>query len=199
MESCGTTRRLLALALVISLVHLANAQTDAPQMTVPEGTQVEIQLLDNLSSETLRDGQSVAFKVSRDVAVNGATLMPAGMPVSGEVKAVQAAGAWHKAGSFNLIFKPVRLEDGSMVQLDFHRPKLKSTKGETTGNAIGTTLMLTYYFPLIPVALIGGARKGEPYAIRAGERYLVYVVAAPTGDKAAREAAPASRVTESPK
>jgi len=63
-----------------------------------------------------------------------------------------------------------------------------NARGEKTGEAIGTALVMTYYFPLIPAALIAGSRKGKPFKVRAGERYLVYV----TGVEAppARQAVP---------
>jgi len=193
--------RVFSLLLFFALLRPGLAQDGTHTAVIPQRTEVEIELLDNLSSETLRAGQSVSFKVVRPVVVNETTMMAANMPVSGEVKAVQPSGAWRKAGSFDLILKPATLDDGSIVRLDFQRPTLRGTKGEKAGQAIGTGLGLAYYFPLIPAALIWNAKKGKPYNIRSGERYLVYVV---SNDRPARsgisEGAPApEKTTESPK
>ncbi len=190
-------RRLSSLVLILTLLRLGFAQTGAQSISIPPLTEVEIELLDNLSSETMRDGQSVAFKVVKPVVVNGATIIDAGLPVFGEVRSVQSAGAWHKAGCFDLVLKPVRLEDGLTVTLDFQRPKLLGTRKEKTGEVIGTSMMLTYYFPLIPVALIGGAKKGKPYQIRAGERYLVHVVSSERASASSESSEPS--VSEHPK
>ena len=162
--------KLLSLVLVLALVQPGLAQTQPQSEVIPRQTEVEIELVENVSSETLHAGQSVSFKIVRPVAVSGTTVMPAGLAVSGEIRAVRPSGAWHKAGTFNLVLKPIRLTDGSTVQLDFHRPELVGTKGEKTGAAIGAPLALTYLFVLIPAFLVGAARKGEPYTIRAGER-----------------------------
>ncbi len=169
-------RKLLSLVLIFPLMQSGQAQIETHSTTMPPNTEVEIELLENIFSEALRAGQCVAFKVVNPVVVDGTTIMPAGMPVSGEVKAVQSARAWRKAGNFDLLLKPIHLEDGAVVQLDFARPKLLRTKKEKTGNTVATSLALAYYFPLIPAALISWAKKGKAYNIRSGERYLVYVV-----------------------
>ena len=162
--------------VVLALSGLAFAGIEPQSAAVPERTEVEIELVDAVSSESLHAGQVVAFKTVRPVVVNGATVIAEGTPVAGEVKTVQSSGAWHKAGSIDLTLKPVQLADGRAVQLDFHRPKLVKTGKERTGNAVAAALVLTYYFPLIPAALVQGVKKGAPFNIKAGERYLVYVM-----------------------
>jgi hypothetical protein len=181
---------------MFSFLRLVTGQNEPPPARVPVGTKVEIELLDDLSSESLHNGESVAFKVVSPVVVNGTIHIPAGTPVSGEVKGVQAAHSWHKAGSFALIFHPVQLDDGSVVQLDFAPTKIQGTRGEKTMSAIGTSMVLTYYFPLIPLVLVGAARKGQAYKIKAGERYLVYVVS--TGPSAGRSATQTALPTAEP-
>jgi hypothetical protein len=160
------------------------AQGQAHSTVIPPHTAVEIELLDHVSSESLHTSQAVRFKVLTPVVVNGTTVITAGTPIEGEVRAVQASGAWQKAGRFDLGLKPLLLADGTKVNLDFQRPKLRGVKAEKTGMAIAGGLYLTYYFPLIPFALVEGAKHGQPYDIRAGERYLVQVIscepAAPT-------------------
>jgi len=169
-------QKMLSLVVVFAMLHTGPAWTEQQAPVIPQNTEVEIELLESVSSETLHDGQTVSFKIVRPVVENGATVMAAGVAVSGEVKSVKTSGAWHKAGAFDMVLKPVRLEDGSIVSLDFPRPKLRGTKKEKTTVAIAAPPILAYYFPVIPVLLIGAARKGKPFEIRAGERYLVYVV-----------------------
>ena len=193
-------QRLLSLILVFAVWRLGLAQTLTQPTVIPERTEVEIELLDNLSSENLHAGQSVSFRIVRPVVVDGATIMAADMLVSGEVKAVQSSGAWRKAGRFDLVLKPVKLDNGTIVRLDFQRPRLRGTKAEKAGTAIGAAMVLTYYFPLIPVALISSARKGQPYNIRASERYLVYVVSSERSAGLGPSSAPAPHeITGSPK
>jgi hypothetical protein len=172
--------------LIFGFLRFVSAQTEAPRATIPANTEVEIQLLENISSETLQAGQSVAFKVVKPVVVNGTTVLRVDTPLSGEVKAVQTSRHWGRGGSFDLVLKPIRLDDGSLAQLDFHRPRLvstKLTKGQKVATAAASPLiagLALYYFPLIPPAMIESSKKGKPYNIRSGERYLVYVVSSPS-------------------
>ncbi len=169
-------RDFLSVCLIFSLLGFSFAQESPPGDLVPLGSGVEIELLENISSESLQAGQSVSFKLVRPIEANGVTLLAANAPFSGTVTAVNASGHWQKAGAFDLKLEPLKLANGSEVRVDFHRPVRLNARGEKTAEAIGGSVMLAYYFPLIPVALIGGARKGKPFKIRAGERYLVYVI-----------------------
>jgi hypothetical protein len=169
MRSC------LSIVLTFMVTWLAFAQSVPPGDLIPLGTGVEIELLQDVSSETLQPGQAVPFKLLNPFAPHGVSLLPAGATFNGTVTGANSSGHWGKAGAFDLKLEPLKTADGTQVQLDFHRPARMSTRKEKTGETIGTALVLTYYFPLIPVALIGGSRKGKPFHIRSGERYLVYV------------------------
>jgi hypothetical protein len=173
-------RSFLSVVLIFSLTYLGFAQGVPSSNEVPLGTGVEIGLLENISSESLRPGQSVPFKLVHPLEINGVTLLPAGTPFSGTVMSAKPSGHWGKAGAFDLRLDPLKLADGTLVRVDFHRPAKVNARGEKTGETIGTAMVMTYYFPLIPMALIAGSRKGKPFKVRSGERYLVYV----TGEEA---------------
>jgi len=167
-------RPFVSVVLILSLTYGGFAQAP-PGEVVPTGTGVEIELLENISSESLQAGQSVPFKLVHALELNGVMLLPAGTQFTGTVVSANPSGHWGKAGAFDLELDPLKLAGGALVRLDFHRPARVNARGEKTGEAIGTAIVMTYYFPLIPVALIAGSRKGKPFRIRAGERYLVYV------------------------
>ena len=182
---------MLALLLSSALAQFQFAQVTTQGASVPPGTGVEIELLQDVSSETLKAGQSIPFKLVRPIEISGETLLPAGTPATGTVEAVQTSGHWGKNGALDLALQPLKLADGTLVRIDFPRPQKKSEKKEKAGERTASAMVLASYFPLIPVALISGARKGKPFTIRSGERYLVYVTSS--------EAASASAVTEPPK
>lgn len=184
-------RRMLALLLGAVLARNDFAQVAASSVSVPPGTGVEIELLQDVSSETLKAGQSIPFKLVRPLELNGETLLPAATPATGIVETVRTSGHWGKSGALGLTFQPLKLADGTLVHLDFYRPQRKGEKMEKAGTAVGATLYFSYYFPLIPVALAWKARKGKPFVIRSGERYLVYVTST--------EATPAPSPAESSK
>jgi len=170
-------RPFLSVVLILALPYYEFAQTMPPGDVVLTGTGVEIELLDNISSESLNAGQSVPFKLVNALEANGSMLLPPGTQFSGTVTSANPSRHWGKAGAFDLKLDPLKLADGTLVRIDFHRPARLNARGEKTGETIGSAIVLTYYFPLIPVALIDGSRKGKPFKIRSGERYLVYVTA----------------------
>lgn len=169
-------RPILSGWLIASLTWFGFAQAVPPGDLIPLGTGVEIELLEDISSETLQPSQSVRFKLVRALERNGVTLATADTPFTGRVASANPAGHWKKAGAFDLRLEPLKLANEDQIRLDFHRPTRLNTRSEKTGETIGSAIVMTYYFPLIPVALLSGARKGKPFKIRSGERYLVYVV-----------------------
>jgi len=164
------------IGMIAIAAWMPQAGGQATPPAVPAHTPVEIELQESLSSETLHAGQEIAFKVVSPVMVDGETVLAAGMPVGGEVRAAQKAGAFRKAGMLQLALKPIRLESGSEVRLDFPRPRVQSASKEKTGTGIAAVPILLYYFPLIPFAVAENAKKGAAFTIRAAERYRVYVV-----------------------
>ncbi len=193
-------RKVFVVVLALGALQPGLSSAGAQGTPVPPQTPVEIELLENLSSQTMQAGQSIGFKVVRPVLVNGTTLLEAGAQVTGEVKTVQASRAFAKNGAFDLILRPIRLGNGTLLHLDFYRPKMRSSAKEKTGAAIVMIPVLAYYFPLIPVAVYDAVRRGKPYEIREGERYLVYVISSesPTANSAPEGAPPAPATEPKP-
>jgi hypothetical protein len=192
-------RRMLALLLSSALAQIDFAQVTTQSVSVPPGTGVEIELLQDVSSETLKAGQVIPFRLVRPIELSGETLLPAGTPAAGIVETVHTARKWGKSGAFNLTLQPLKLADGTILRIDFPRPgpRRKSGKGQKVAEGTAAVAVLpgvlgVYFpfFPLIPVALIAGARKGKAFTVRSGERYLVYVTST--------EAAPAPTPKEPP-
>ena len=180
-------RPFVSVVLILSLTYCGFGQVAPPAAVVPTGTGVEIELLENISSESLKAGQSVAFKLVRGLEVNGVTLLPAGTRFSGTVTSANPSGHWGKAGAFDLKLDPLKLADGALVRVDFHRPARVNAREEEEGrdDRIGDRNDLLFSADPGPDRRIA---QGQAFKVRAGERYLVYV----TGTEA-----PAA--TESPK
>ena len=177
----------------IALV-LASCLCSAQNVSVPLHTAVEIKILEDISSQTLHAGQTIAFEVDQDIQSDGVTVIAKETRVTGEVTQVKAAGVAGRPGSLDLALKSIRLADGSTVQLDFYRPKKRSGKGEKTAYGIVAPFVLFYYWPLLPIAAVQESRNhGQPYLAKAGERYLVYVVSTrPASEESEQLTPPAS-------
>lgn len=188
-------RSLLALLLITTLGGSQSALATTQEVTLSAGTGVEIELLQDVSSETMKADQIIPFRLVRAIELNGQTVLAAGTSTTGTVETVRTARKWGKNGAFDLRLQPLKLADGTLVHIDFYRPQRKSERKEKVGQGTAVVLspIVDYpYFPLLlPAALIGAARKGKPFNIRSGERYLVYVTST--------EEARAPAATEAPK
>jgi predicted DNA-binding antitoxin AbrB/MazE fold protein len=195
-------RSLLALLLITTLGPPQSALATTQEVTLSAGTEVEIELLQDVSSETMKAGQIIPFRLVRPIEINGQIVLVAGTSATGTVETVRTARKWGKNGAFDLRLQPLKLADGTLVDIDFYRPQRTSEKAKKTSvkaakagkdiaeGTVAAVYMTYFYFPLIPVALIAGARKGKPFNIRSGERYLVYITST--------DVAPAPTVTEAP-
>jgi hypothetical protein len=94
------TRSALALILCVMLPHGAGAvpvfdalERATPRaVTLPAGTRLPIVLDTSVASHTSRVEQSIAGHLSRDVAVNGVVVVPAGSEVLGAVTSARRSG-----------------------------------------------------------------------------------------------------------
>ncbi len=92
-------RKVFVVVLALGALQPGLSSAGAQGTPVPPQTPVEIELLENLSSQTMQAGQSIGFKVVRPVLVNGTTLLEAGAQVTGEVKnSTSVAGVCEERG-----------------------------------------------------------------------------------------------------
>lgn len=87
------------------------------QATIPEGTEVQVQIEQPLSSKTARVEDRVEASVARPVVADGRVVIPAGARVQGVVERVQPARTPTRAGQLDLTFDRLLLENGRSVPL----------------------------------------------------------------------------------
>jgi len=72
------------------------ARTSTPpapvSVTIPVGTEIDVRLIDGLSSKTAQPGQTFAASLDRDIVVEGQVVVPKGADVSGKVTNATASG-----------------------------------------------------------------------------------------------------------
>jgi outer membrane lipoprotein SlyB len=85
--------------------------------TVPEGTELQIQLDDALSSQTARAEDRVQASVAHPVVVGGQVVIPAGARVEGVVRRAEPASLPARAGQLDLTVDRLVLDDGRSVPL----------------------------------------------------------------------------------
>jgi outer membrane murein-binding lipoprotein Lpp len=85
--------------------------------TLPQGTEVQVQLDDALSSARARVEDRVTASVARPVVADGHVVIPAGTRVEGVVERVQPASRPARGGQIDLAFDRLVLDDGRSVPL----------------------------------------------------------------------------------
>lgn len=79
------------------------SESDGPEtVTVPAGTEMVVALDEELSTRSHQEGDEFTARVASDVTASGATAIPAGTVVRGEVTAVQQADEEGKKGVLSL-------------------------------------------------------------------------------------------------
>jgi hypothetical protein len=140
------------------------------ETSVPDGTEMEIQLKNNLSGQEAKVGDIVDFTVVRAVQINGVTVFEKDASARARVTTAKKAGRWGKAGKIEWAMQDVQATDGNRIPARFTKRELGDSKGGTVAvAAVATTVLLG------PVGLLWGLKKGKPAVIPAGNRYSVFV------------------------
>ena len=139
-------------------------------VSVPDGTEVEIQLTNNASGEELKIGDVVDFVVVNPVQLNGLTIFEKGAGGRARITTAKRAGHWGKAGKLEWAMQDLMATDGNRIPARFTQRHIGDSKGGTVAvAAVATTVFLG------PLGLLWGLKKGKPAIIPAGNRYSVFV------------------------
>ncbi len=113
---------MLQFALCVYLSPLLVAQQAAPSTeslfaSLPKGTQLDLVLLETVSSLTEKKGQTIRMAVAESLTAGGHVLIPAGTPVVGVVTSQRAPIPGKRNGYVLIRPMSVTLRDGSRIKL----------------------------------------------------------------------------------
>jgi hypothetical protein len=161
----------LALALISILLTpsvlpaFAAARADGDEIaavTLPDGTEFEVETTEEISSKTAAEGDPLSFKVVDDVKVNGQTVIAAGTLVKGVVSQAKKAGMMGRGGQLGIRIESTMTTDGQKL-------KLRSSKGREGDDKTGTTVALVVLF-----GPLGFLKHGKNAKIKPGTHIKVY-------------------------
>lgn len=105
----------LFLCLVLCLMSMASfAQKE---VTVKAGTLVPLQIANPTKAADVKEGQKVAFRVSRDINVDGVTAIPYGTTVNGTVYEAKKSSWWGTKGRLGIKINELITPNGEMIPL----------------------------------------------------------------------------------
>lgn len=115
MRIFGERHPVLALMLVpvfLSALGPAGAQT-GNELILPEGTTLNLQLNDTLSTKQNKEGDTFTAMVIAPVYLKDRLVIPKGCIVSGSVSHVMGPGRFKGKAQINLMFNTIRLPDSA--------------------------------------------------------------------------------------
>ena len=129
---------------------------------IPEGTELNITFMDELSSAHSTVGDTFTISSDEPIDLGHGASLPAGLTGAGEVTSVHKKGMMGKAGDLS-----VRL---NYLKLGSYKIKLRGSKGAEGDAKIGTTVVLTVLFG--PLGLL---KHGKDVTIAKGQKLKAYV------------------------
>jgi len=162
---------------------------DPVEVKVPDGTEIEVELKNNVSGQEVKVGDIVDLTVTRPVQVGGVTIIEKGASARARITTAKKAGHWGKAGKLEWTMQDVQAVDSNRLPARFTKRDTGDSKGGTVATATVVTAVL--FFPAAP---LWGFKKGKPAVMPAGTRYTVFV----QGDAAVKGKAARARPPRPP-
>ena len=153
------------------------------ELKLAAGTPIDIEAAYTVSSIDLKPGDLLTFRVLVSIVVDGAVAIDKGSLVTARVAEAKRAGHWGKAGRLNWTMQDVVAVDLTRVPLQAQndlpngRNGIKGTShgGEVATKTIVLGALMAPVFPIAPLALMSGFRRGEDAVLPAGKRFVVFV------------------------
>jgi hypothetical protein len=167
-------------ACLLLIASICAAQSP---MKIPDGTSVHVQLKQELSSQSIKNGDTIEFSVAEPVLVDGVEVIAAGAVATARIMGSQSAGHWSRDGRLAWVMESVTAVDGTSVPLRWIKELPEGGKGaktiskaKTAGVVVAASPLILYYSPLIVASIpFVAKKKGQVDTIPAGERYLVFI------------------------
>ena len=119
------------------------------------GTEIPIQIVSPVKAADVKVGQSIPFKVSKDISVDGVTIIPYGTPVKGIVYKADKSSWWGTKGKLGIQINNITLPNGGQIPL-------QNGNVYVTGTNRTTLSVLLFLFITIPACAICGTKAAIP-------------------------------------
>lgn len=156
------------------------APSETRQVKIPAGTPVEIEVAYTVSSLDVRTEDLISFRVIVPLKVDGVTAIEKYSLVTGRVVEAKRGGHWGRAGKLSWIMQDAVAVDLTRVPLQARNdlPQAKNgVTGTSHGGEVATRMIVfgTLLWPIAPVVLINGFKRGENAVLPEGKRFIVFV------------------------
>lgn len=143
-------------------------------LQIPDGTLIEIEAPYTINSMDFKPNDEISFRVVNPLKINGITVIEQGAAATARIEKAKRGGHFGKAGLLVWTVQTVTAVDGAQVPLRVESVRLR---GDSKGAKVATGMIITgvLLWPIAPVALLHGFKRGKDAFIPAGKRYDVFV------------------------
>ena len=150
------------------------------EIEIPAGTPLDIEAVYEVNSRYIKPGELLSFHVLVPIRIDGVTVIEKYSLVTGRVVQAKRGGHWGKAGKLTWIMQDVVAVDLTRVPLRAHqdiRESQNAVKGTSHGGEVAarTIVFGALLFPISPLALMSGFKRGDDAVLPQGKRFVVFV------------------------
>ena len=153
------------------------SQTGTPQKSVrvkiPNGVTVEVEAPFTVTSQDVKKGEAISFRVVNPVKVDGVVVIEPGATATGRVVQASRGGHFGRAGRLAWAMESVTGVDGTRIPLQAAGRIVGDSKAAKV--ITQTVVMGALLWVVAPVALFHGFKRGENAILPAGKRLEVLV------------------------
>src|SRR6266853_3165617 len=168
----------------VAVVYSA-AQPERDGVKLPAGIPIDVESAYTVRSLDLRPNDYLTFRVLIPIKVDGIIAIEKDALVTGRVVEARRGRHWGKAGKLQWTIVDVVAIDGTRVPLHVSKDLPNGRdgiKGTSHGAEVATRTvvlgaLMAPLFPIAPLALMSGFRRGEDAILPQGKRFVVFVQA----------------------
>lgn len=170
---------LLAMVMAPKAATAKSQSTDAGalaknvKVTIPFGTVVEVESAFTVSSQEVKEGDLISFRVVYPVMSEGVTIIAEGATATARVVKASRGGHFGRAGRLAWKMEYVLAVDGTKIPLQAPGRLVGDSKSAKV--AAQTILTGAALWFIAPVALLHGFKRGQNAILPAGKRLEVIV------------------------
>jgi len=151
----------------------SSARTELRPVKIPKNTIIEIEAAYRISSQEIRTGDPISFRVIAPVRIDAVTVIESGSTATAKVVQASRGGHFGRAGRLAWVMQNVIAVDGTKVPIQSAGRLVGDSKGATVATQIAITGVLLW--PIAPVALLHGFKRGKNAYLAQGRRYETVV------------------------
>jgi hypothetical protein len=153
----GTSAYVLLITLLAFSVSAQQVKDTTAQLTIPDGTPIELRLVESVSSNHAHRGDRLNFIVVKDVNLDGYTLVPAGTMARGTITEVKGKRFLGIGAKITLRLDSLEMADGETLKLRASKVVKGGSRTKLMAGAMIATSII--FLPATPIFLLTRGRE----------------------------------------